>query len=175
MTVIIGIIVVIACVFGAYMAHGGHLTVLWQPAELIIIAGAATGAFIIANPPTLLSHVPKALAHAFKGGSLKKADYLELLTMLFSVFKLARSKGSLALESHIENPEQSNIFSHFPKFASEHHALTFFCDYMRMITMGSENPHQMADLMDEEIEIHHHEHHKLVSAIQTMADIANLL
>lgn len=170
MFLIIGLVIVIVCVIGPFALHGGNLAVLWQPFELITIGGAALGAFIISNPKEILSHVGGAFGLAFKGGNLKKEDYLELLSMLFCVFKLAKMKGALALESHIEKPEESPVFKTFPKFLSHHHALEFFCDYMRMLTMGSDNPHQMSDLMDEELEILHSEHHRVASAIQTMSD-----
>ncbi|HLD95944.1 MAG TPA: flagellar motor stator protein MotA [Alphaproteobacteria bacterium] len=170
MILIIGLVIVLACVVVPFVLHGGSLAVLWQPFELITIGGAAIGAFIISNPKEILSHVPAAFGVAFKGGNLKKEDYLELLTMLFCVFKLAKMKGALALEAHIEKPEESAVFKSFPKFMGHHHAVVFFCDYMRMLTMGSDNPHQMSDLMDEELDVLHHEHHNVASAIQTMAD-----
>lgn len=170
MTFFIGLIVVYSCVLGGYAAMGGSIAVLWQPFEFVIILGAAIGAFIIANPPHIISRAAAAMGQIIKGASLNKPEYLELLTMLYSVFKLAKSKGMLALEQHIEKPHESDLFQKFPKFLHNHHAVDFLCDYMRMMTMGSENPHQMEDLMNEELEIHHHEDHQVVSSIQTMAD-----
>lgn len=170
MTFIVGFLVVIGCVLGGYAAMGGHIAVLWQPFEFIIIFGAAIGAFVIGNPKHVLGKAPKAFGAVLKGASLGKPEYLELLTMMYSVFKLAKSKGMLALEAHIEKPEESDLFQKFPKFLHHHHAVHFLCDYMRMMTMGSENPHQMEDLMNEELEIHHQEDHHLQSSMQTLAD-----
>lgn len=170
MMLIVGALVVIGCVLGAYAAHGGHLGVLWQPLEFVIIFGSAIGAFIIANPKAVLAQVGEALGLAFKGSMYTKQDYLDLLCMQFVVFKLIKSKGMLALEAHIENPHESTIFVEFPTFLNNHHAAVFFCDYLRMLTMGSENVHQMEDLMNEEIEIHHHCRSQLAQSLQTMAD-----
>lgn len=149
---------------------GGYLAVLWQPFEFVIILGAAIGAFIIGNPKHILVRTGSAFGSVVKGSSLGKPEYLELLTMLFSTFKLAKSKGMLALETHIEKPKESDLFQRFPKFMEHHHALDFLCDYMRMMTMGSENPHQMEDLMNEELEIHHQEDHQMLSSFQTFSD-----
>ncbi len=170
MFVIIGSIVVIVCVFGGYMAMGGKLGVLWQPFEAVIIVGAGIGAFIIGNPKSVIFKVGKAFSTALKGSPYKKDDYIELLSMQFQVYKLAKAKGMLALEAHVENPDDSDLFTQFPGFHSNHHALTFLCDYLRMFSLGTESPHEMEALMDEEIETHHHESHQLAGAVQSMAD-----
>jgi chemotaxis protein MotA len=170
MLVIIGSVVVTLCVFGGYMAMGGKLGVLYQPFEAVIIIGAAIGAFIIGNPKSVISQFGGAMGMAFKGSPYKKDDYIELLSMQFQVFKLAKSKGMLALEPHVENPEDSDLFNQFPGFHANHHALTFLCDYLRMISLGTEKPHEMEALMDEEIDVHHVEKHRLAAAVQSMAD-----
>lgn len=170
MNFIIGLVIVLLCVLGGYAAMGGSLGVLWQPFEYVIIFGAAIGALVIGTPGHTLAHIPKAMGDMMKGHVFSKSDYLELLTMLFQVFKLAKSKGMLALEAHIENPNDSDLLKAFPSFLGNHEAVTFFCDYMRMMTMGAENPHQMEDLMNDEIDIHHHERSHVVGAIQGMAD-----
>ncbi|MEX2455355.1 MAG: flagellar motor stator protein MotA [Rhodospirillaceae bacterium] len=170
MFLIIGIVIVFACVLGGYVAMGGKLAVLWQPFEVVIIVGAAIGAFIVGNPKSVLSKVGKAFGKAMKGPVYKKEDYIELLSVQYQVFKLARSKGMLALEAHVENPDDSELFTQFPGFHENHHALTFMCDYLRMMSLGTESPHEMESLMDEEIETHHHENHRIASSIQTMAD-----
>lgn len=170
MMILIGMLVVICCVIGAYVMHGGHLGVLWQPSEFIIIVGSAIGAFIIGNNRYVLSNLGSSLKLAFKGKAFDKADYLELLTMQFAVFKVMKTKGMLELETHIENPKESKIFTSYPHFMSHEHAVVFFCDYLRMLTMGSENVHQMDELMAQELEVHHHERHLIVSGIQNMAD-----
>jgi len=170
MALIIGIVVVIGCTFGGYVAMGGKLGVLWQPFEVVIIVGAAIGAYVIGNPGPVLKGTMGALKKAMSGSRYSKTAYLELLGLLYSVLKLAKTKGPLALEQHIENPDQSELFKQFPNFAKDHHAVTFLCDYLRMMTLGVENPHEMETLMDEEIETHHHEHEAVAGALQTMAD-----
>ncbi|MBP6986452.1 MAG: flagellar motor stator protein MotA [Alphaproteobacteria bacterium] len=167
---IIGTIVVLVCVFGGYKAADGHLDVLWQPFEVIIIVGAAFGAFIIGTPKNVLFNTPKALGAMMGGSPYSKANFIELLSVLYSIFKLAKTKGMLALESHTENPHESELFHNFPHFHKQHHAVEFLCDYLRLITLGSDNPHQMEDLMNEELDIHHKEGHKQSHAIQSMAD-----
>jgi chemotaxis protein MotA len=170
MFVIVGSIVVFVCVLGGYTAMGGKLGVLWQPFEAVIIVGAAIGAFIIGNPLSVISKMGGALGTALKGSPYKKDDYIELLSLQFQIFKLAKTKGMLSLETHIENPDESELFSQFPNFYANHHALTFVCDYLRMISLGTENVHEMESLMDEEIETHHQENHRLAASVQSMAD-----
>jgi chemotaxis protein MotA len=166
----LGLGTVFACVLGGYMAMGGKLMVLFQPFEFVIIGGAAVGALMIANPKELLKRIVGSLGYAIKGSRYDKESYLELLSLLYSVFKLAKTKGMLALEQHVENPAESTLFQQFPAFSADQTALTFLCDYLRLLTLGTENPHEMEALMDEEIETHHHEHEQIASAVQTMAD-----
>jgi chemotaxis protein MotA len=166
----VGSIIVILSVLGGFMALGGHLFVLWQPFEFVIICGAALGAFIIASPKSVLLGVGKAFGQMIKGQRHTKESYLELLSLLYAIFKLSKSKGMLVLESHVENPDESELFSQFPQFYADKHAVGFLCDYLRMMVLGSENPHEMEPLMDEEIEIHHTEHMGLSDSIRTLAD-----
>jgi len=170
MRLIIGIVLVIVCVFGGYAAMGGHLEVLWQPFEGVIILGAALGAFVIGNTGAVLKQSLGVFGTLFRGPRYNKASYIELLGLQFSLFKLVQAKGILALEPHIENPSQSALFARFPKFAANHHAVEFMCDYLRMVTLGSNNVHEMEALMDEELETHHQERERLVSAVQALAD-----
>ena len=166
----LGLGTVFVCVLGGYMAMGGKLMVLFQPFEFVIIGGAAVGALMIANPKELLGRIIGSLGYAIKGSRYDKESYLELLSLLYSVFKLAKTKGMLALEQHVENPAESTLFQQFPAFGSDKVALTFLCDYLRLLTLGTENSHEMEALMDEEIETHHHEHEQVASAVQAMAD-----
>ena len=170
MLVIIGAVVVLVCVFGAYAVHGGHLGVLWQPSEYVIILGASLGAFIIGNTKANIKQTLKGLKRAMKGPTYKKADYVELLSVLYQIFKLAKTKGMLALEQHVEKPDESALFGQFPKFQKDHHAVEFLCDYLRMMTLGTENPNEVETLMDSELETHHQELHGASHAIQSMAD-----
>lgn len=165
-----GIGIVIGCVAGGYSLAGGHFHVLWQPAELLIIWGAAIGAFIIANPPSVLSRVGQALGEVFKTKSFSKEDYRDILCLQFILFKTARTKGLLALESHIEQPLESPIFKKFPRFLENKEAVIFLCDYLRLFTMGSENVYQIDDLMSEEIDVYEHEKSKVSHAFTGMAD-----
>ena len=166
----VGVLVVIGCVMGGYIGAGGHLMVLWQPLEFLIILGAAVGAYIIANPSNVLAKTGASFKKVITGSSLTKKSYLDLLALLYTIFKLARSKGMLAIESHIENPHESEIFSKYPEFMKDHHAVDFVCDYLRLMTMGSEDPNQMEDLMNQELEAHHAELHQSSMALTNVGD-----
>lgn len=170
MLVIIGLIVVVASVFGGYMAQGGSMAIMFQPFELLIIGGAALGAFIAANPKVVVKRTFGAFGALFKGSRYEKKHYLELLGLLFTVLKLLRTKGALAIEQHIDNPEDSALFQQFPNFHKDHHAVEFLCDYLRLMTLGTDSPHVMDELMAQEIETHHEEQHQICHAMQTVAD-----
>ncbi len=170
MFVIVGTIVVIACVLGGYMWHGGDVTVLWQPSEVLIIGGAAVGAFLIGTPKSVLVATAKSMPLLIRGSRHTKKSYLELLSLLYSVFKLAKTKGDLALESHVERPDESPLFGKFPNFSKDHHTRDFLCDYLRLLTLGTNNAHELEAVIDEEIEQHHTELHSISSGIITMAD-----
>lgn len=170
MFVIIGFVTVIGCVIGGYLMVGGHLSVLFQPSEFIIIFGAAFGAFLIGNPKDVIVGTAKSFGTLFKGSRHNKKSYLELMTMLYQIFRLAKTKGDLALESHVEKPEESPIFSSYPSFSKDHHALTFLCDYLRLLTLGTNNAHEVETIIENEIEAHHHEVTMVSGAITNMAD-----
>ncbi|SDD74951.1 flagellar motor stator protein MotA [Rhodospira trueperi] len=170
MLVIVGTIIVIVCVIGGYALGGGHLDVLWQPYEFLIIFGAAIGAFVIGGSKTLISNTAKSIGPMLKGPKYKKSHYLELLTLLYTLFRLAKTKGDLALESHVEKPEESTIFQKFSGFSSNHHNLEFLCDYLRLLTLGTNNAHEVETIVDGEIEAHHKENHSVAEAVTTMAD-----
>lgn len=167
---IVGIVIVFVSVLGGYAALGGHVAVLWQPFEVVIICGSALGAFIIANPKSVLVRSVKAIGVVLRGSPYNKKSYLDLLSLQYALFKLAKSKGMLALEQHLENPQDSNIFQAFPGVMRNKHAMTFLCDYLRLLTLGTENPHELEALMEEEIETHHHEQMQISHAIQNVAD-----
>ena len=170
MMVIVGIVVVLGSVIGGYLANGGHLIVLFQPFEVMIIVGAAIGGFIIANRKPVLSGAAKAIPGLLKAEAFNKEAYLELLTLLYAIFKMAKTKGALVLEQHVEKPEESQVFSKYPTFLHDHHAVTFLCDYLRLLTLGTDNHHEMETLMDEDLETHRAEHHAIAGAIQNVAD-----
>jgi chemotaxis protein MotA len=170
MRLILGIVLVVISVLGGYMAMGGHLEVLYQPFEAVIILGAAAGAFVIGNTGAVLKQTVGVFGTLLRGPRYNKAAYIELLGLQFTLFKLVQSRGVLALEQHVENPESSPIFARFPKFAANHHAVEFMCDYLRMLTLGTNNVHEVEALMDEELEAHHQEGQRLIAAIQSLAD-----
>lgn len=167
---IIGVIIVLGCVVGGYAAPGGHLGVLFQPFEFIIIFGAALGTFVMANPMPVVMGTLKSIGPLLKGSKLKKPNYIELLCMLYAVFKLAKTKGDLALESHIDKPHESTLFQAFPGFVKDHHAVDFLCNNLRLLTMGSSSPHELDAAMETELEAHHHKQHAITGAVQSIAD-----
>ncbi|WP_181707299.1 flagellar motor stator protein MotA [Chthonobacter rhizosphaerae] len=170
MRLIVGTLVVFACVFGGYAAMGGKLYVLWQPFEFVIILGAAIGAFIIGNTAPVIKAVPAMFGTLVRGPKYTQAAYVELLAMQYAMYKLVQQKGLLEIESHLEDPGNSTLFNAFPTFAANHHAVEFVCDYMRMVTMGADNVHEIDALMDEELETHHQEQERVVAAMQSIAD-----
>lgn len=170
MLFIVGVIIVLGCVLSGYALHGGNLAILWQPTEVLIICGAAAGSFIINHAGKRLKSCLKALKYLFKGSPVNQATYIEALTMMFAVFKLMRTKGMLEIESHIEAPEESALFSNYPGVVKNPHALHFFCDYLRVMTMGVEDPVQLDALMKEDLAVSHHEHHSISHAWEHLGD-----
>ncbi len=170
MFLIIGGVIVLGCIIGSFLAEGGELHVLWQPFELLIIGGSGIGSYIIANPKTVLGKTMKGFGSVMKGAKYKKGDYVELLSLLYQVFKLAKTKGMLALEGHVEHPHESDLFSRYPGFMANHHAQEFLCDYLRLMTLGTDNPHELEALMDMELDTHHQEEHRISHALQTLAE-----
>lgn len=166
---IIGFLVVFGSVLGGYLPHG-DIRVLFQPFEFLIILGAAGGAFLIANPKPVISGAARHLSRVIKGPPHNKESYLELLTMLYSIFKLIKSKGMLSIEPHVEHPDESALFQNYPNFMGNHHAVEFICDYLRIMTMGSEDPMVLEDLMVKDIETHHAEAHAVAGAINNLGD-----
>jgi chemotaxis protein MotA len=140
------------------------------PLELVIMGGTVAGGFIIANPSIVIKRTLRAMGLLLKKPKYNKASYIEALCMQYQVFKLAKTKGMLTLEQHIEHPHESTLFAQFPGFQHNHHAVDFFCDYLRLITLGSDKPYELEALMDEEIEVHHSEDHAMVTAITNIAD-----
>lgn len=170
MRLLLGIAIILICVFGGFVAMGGRLDVLFQPFEAVIILGAAAGAFVIGNPGPVLKQTAGVFGTLFRGPRYGKAAYVELLGLQYTLFKLVQSKGILALEEHVESPATSPIFQRFPSFSKNHHAVEFMCDYLRMVTLGTNVVHEMEALMDEELETHHQENERLIGAVQSLAD-----
>ena len=167
---IIGGAVIIVCALGAFALEGGRFDILIQPLEFVIIIGVAIGSYIIANRSHVLGRTVAYLTSVFRGRRYNKDSYLELLSLLYTAFKLAKTKGMLALEQHVENPQESNLFQRFPAFMNDQSSLVFLCDYLRLLTLGTDNPHEVEALMDEEIETNHQEAMLIPNALQVVAD-----
>ncbi len=169
---IIGIVLLFAMVFGSYILAGGKMGIILHslPYEMMAIAGAAVAAFLISNSMGVIKGVAGGFGKAFAGPKWKAADYRDLLSLLFLLTKTMKSKGVIALESHIENPGESTIFSRYPKITKDHFAVDFICDTLRMMTMNLEDPHQVEDAMEKQLEKHHHEALAPAHALQNMAD-----
>ena len=170
MFAIIGIIVVFGCVVGGFLMEKGHLLVLMQPAELIIIGGAAAGTVLVANPLRILKQIVAGLLGVLKGSRFSKAAYLETLKMLYELLNKARRQGLVALESDIEEPEKSPIFAKYKAFTGDHHARDFVCDTLRMAVTGGVDPFDVDQMMDLDMEVHHAEITQPVASLSTVAD-----
>jgi chemotaxis protein MotA len=169
---IIGIVLLFALVFGSYIISGGNLGVIIEamPHELMAIGGAGVASFLVANSMTTIKGVGGGFSKVFGGPKWKASDYRDLLSLLFLLTKTMKSKGVIALESHIENPKESSIFTRFPKVMKDHFAIDFICDTLRMMTMNLEDPHQVEDAMEKQLEKHHHEALAPSHALQSLAD-----
>ncbi len=172
MFVLIGYVVVLACVLGAYAVTGGNFGVLAHavPHEMLVIAGAAAGAFLVGNSNKTISATVKALPRVFKGSKQSKARYLALMALLYDILTKVRKEGMMAIESDIEDPHKSALFQKHKLIAADHHLLEFVTDYLRMMVSGNMNPHEIESLMDQEIETHHHEAVAPAHAIQKVGD-----
>jgi chemotaxis protein MotA len=155
--VIVGYIVVCGSVFGGFVLAGGHMAILFQPIELLMIGGAAVGASLVGNNSKTIKASLKALPGIFKGSKYTKAMYMELMTMLFDVLTKIRKEGLMSIEGDIEKPEESPLFSKYPLVVSDHHLMEFLSDYLRLMVSGNMDAFQIENLMDNELETHHHE------------------
>ena len=157
MLVIIGYIVVCASVFGGFAMAGGHLAALFQPLELLMIGGAAGGAFFVGNNGKSIKATLAALPTLLKGSRFTKDLYLELMSLLFDVLSKVRKEGLMSIEGDIDSPADSPVFSKYPGVLSDHHIMEFITDYLRLMVSGNMDAFQIENLMDNEIETHHHE------------------
>ncbi len=172
MLVLGGLVFLLVCVFGSYVASGGSLGPLMEalPFEMVTIGGAALGTFVMANSIYEVKHTFSALRKILKGTDYNKADYIDLLSLLFFFVRLASNKGSMALEPHIEKPLESAAFKKFPKILANHHACPMICDYLRMVGMNADDPHQIEDVMGRELKKMLYEELHPAHAMQTIAD-----
>ena len=166
------IVFLFAAVFGGFIISGGSLEVIAEalPHEMMTIGGAAIAALLIGGSMYSLKKIAGDVSKIISGPKWKHSDYTDLLCLLFLLTKTMKSKGLIALEAHIEKPEESSIFRRYPRIAKDHFALAFICDTLRMMTMSLEDPHQVEAAMEKQLEKHHHEALMTTSALQTMAD-----
>lgn len=170
MKLIIGFFVVIGSVLGGFVLSHGEPAALWQPFELLIIAGAAFGAFIISNPAKVIKTVVTSIPTLLKGSKYNKVLYLDLLGLMYDLFVKARKDGLMSLESDIELPEQSAIFKKYPRILSQNHILDFIADYLRLMVGGNMNSFELESLMEVELETHHHEASQVHYALTKISD-----
>ena len=170
MNIVIGLIITFGCIIGGYMAMGGHLNVLVQPFELLIIGGAGLGGFIMANPMKVVKDSGKALGEAFKHAVPKERNYLDTLGVLYSLMRDLRTKSRNEIEAHIDNPAESTIFQSAPTVLKNKELTAFICDYVRLIIIGNARSHEIEALMDEELNTIMHDKMKPYHAIQIMGD-----
>lgn len=170
MALIIGSIVVIVSVLGGYVLHGGQLAVLWQPTEVLIIGGAAVGAFVIANPMHLVKETGKGVMRLLTGSPFNKAFYMDLLSLLYDVFDKSRKQGVMSIEEDIDDPENSQIFTRYPAIMKSKYLLAFITDYLRIISSGNMAPHEIEGLMDNELDSRQHELEEPAHAVNKVAD-----
>jgi chemotaxis protein MotA len=168
--ILIGLVVTLGCVLGGFMAMGGHIEVLIQPWEVVIICGAALGSFLVANPMKVVKDTGKACMEAFKQAVPKERDYLEVLGVLHSLMRELKSKSRSEVEAHIDNPEESAIFQAFPTVLKNHDLTHFICDYCRIIIIGNARPHEIEALMDEEIQTIRADKLKAYHALTVVSD-----
>lgn len=167
---VVGSIVVFGCVIVGFLLGGGHLLLLWHPTEVLIICGAAFGAFLISNP---LKVVKASFAGAIalpKGPRYKREDYRMVLKLLYEVLQKIRKGGLLAIESDIEKPKESLLFKKYPSILADHHLMEFITDCLRLMAGGNMNPHELESLLEYELETHHREAHEPGHAVQKVAD-----
>ena len=170
MRFLIGLIVALGCMLGGFAALGGHLAVIWQPWEFVIIGGSALGTFIIANPIYTIKDTGKGIMEALLGKGPKPRDYLDTLGLMHALMRELRSKGRNELEAHVDNPGESEIFARFPKLAANKGLTTFICDYFRLIIIGNARTHEIEALMDEELQTISRDKLKPYNALSTVAD-----
>lgn len=170
MFAIIGIVIVLGAIVAGYLMEHGNLLVLVQPAELIIIGGAALGTLLVANPIHILKSIISQVLGVLKGSPFSKKRYLDTLKMMFEFLNKVRKEGLLSVEMDVEKPRESAIFKKYPDFIRNHHVMDFVCDTLRMAITGGVEPFDMDQMMELDMEVHHHEAAAPISALSTVAD-----
>jgi chemotaxis protein MotA len=167
---VIGSIVVVGCVFGGFILEGGHILALWHPTEILIIVGAALGAFMTSNPPKISKAAFLGAIGFVKGPRYKRDDYVQLLKCLYDILVKIRKEGLMAIEGSLEAPDGGALFSNYPKIVADHYLMDFIRDCLRLMVGGSLDPHELESLLEQELETHHHDAHQPASAVQKVAD-----
>jgi chemotaxis protein MotA len=170
MFLIIGSIVVLLSVCVGFIGGGGSLLLLWHPLEVLIICGAAAGAFVISNPPKVVKASLSGVVALLKPAKYKKEDYVDLFKLMYDILVKARKEGMLAIESHIDDPHASSLFSAYPRVLADHHMTDFMTDCLRLMIGGNLDPHELESLLETELETHHHESTEPAHAMQKVAD-----
>lgn len=170
MTIIIGIVVTLACMLGGFMAMGGKVGVIWQPWEYVIILGTSLGTFVVANSTKVIKDCGKGIVEAFKYSAPTHRQYVEVLALLFSLMRAIRSKSRAEMEALIDGPQDSEVFQKAPTVLADKDLTVFVCDYMRLLIMGNARPHEIESLMEEEIETIRHDRLKAYHALTAVGD-----
>jgi chemotaxis protein MotA len=170
MFLIIGSIVVLLSVCVGFIGGGGSLLLLWHPLEVLIICGAAAGAFVISNPPKVVKASLSGVVALLKPAKYKKEDYVDLFKLMYDILVKARKEGMLAIESHIDDPHASSLFSAYPRVLADQHMTDFMTDCLRLMIGGNLDPHELESLLETELETHHHESTEPAHAMQKVAD-----
>ena len=168
----IGFVVILVCVFGSFIISGGKMDIVLHalPHEMLAIAGASVGAFLVANSGATSKSALAGIKRSFKGSRWNESDYRDLLALLFGLLTTFRKGGATGIEKHLDEPAESPLFSKYPRLLGDHHLIEFICDYLRMMTVNFEDPHQISEAMENDIDRHHHEELLPQHALQTMAD-----
>jgi chemotaxis protein MotA len=167
---IIGLVIALSCIVGGYASEGGHLSVIWQPMEYLMIAGAAVGTFIVANSLSTIKDTGRAVMEGILGKAPTQRDYLDVLGVLYSLMRELRGKARNEVESHVDNPEESDIFRSFPNVLKDKELTHFICDYVRLLIVGNARTHEIEALMDEEIETITHDRLKPFYSLTAVSD-----
>lgn len=170
MFAIIGIVVVFGAIIGGFLMEHGQLKVLIQPAELVTIGGAAIGTVLVANPLHIIKGIIGSLLGVLKGSKFTKARYLNTLKMMYQFLNKVRKEGLLSVEQDVEKPKESALFKNYPDFLADHHSVDFVCDTLRMAITGGVEPFDMDQMMELDMEVHHHDASQPIAALSTMAD-----
>lgn len=170
MLVIVGYIVVALSVFGGFALAGGHLAALFQPVELLMIGGAAGGAFLVGNNSKAVKATLKALPTVFKGSKYTRALYMDIMALLYELLTKIRKEGLMSVEADVDAPQDSPLFAKYPTILADHHIIEFLTDYLRLMVSGSMNAFEIENLMDNEIETHHHEGEVPVHVVAKLGD-----